>query len=507
MKQVSKKILSVFLCIVMIASTAAMMFQTEAAESVAKLNVVSVTKNSVTLSWSKVDNVHGYRIFRYLLSEKKWESVKTTTALSYIDTEVQSASVYYYVVRAYRYVNSKAVFGKNSNTVKAVVPPDKVTGLKLDSATESSLRLSWNEQRGATGYEVYVYNTAAQKFQKKATVTNNTYTLTGLETGKSYNICVKAYIKHGVTAYGALSSTLKASTLGPQIPTNLKGVADPSNNSIALTWNGSTANTGYEVYYYNSTLGRWQSLGKTSATSFNVTGISQTSSYTYAVAAYTVISGKTLYTDKSASAVVYYKSEEAPDNNLTEDMEKKGIFGYLFDSKEKCFYTASDPWQRLVGYNAIFDVCAPFTFIDFDTVRLDFKYQGKDWRIQLWKGQYGLLFYGAEVGVYTKPQDRKLAHYNCASDDELLMMEMDFMQKKTSGGKETWVRKFSRPYGQYWWCTGFIPGNLFGKFENLRLDMRITAKDNEMLKGITAALENNKIQYRVNGLDIYFNYA
>ncbi len=506
MKQLSKRLLSVFLCIVMIASSAAMMFQTEAAEQVAKLNVVSVKKDSVTLSWTKVEDAHGYRIFRYLTTEKKWKAIKTTTALSYSDTEVDSASIYYYVVRAYKYVNSKAVFGQNSNTVKVLVPPGKVTGLKMTSSTVDSISLSWNKQSGATGYQVYVYNTATQKFQRKATVNTTTCTLTGLEMGKTYNICVKAYIRSGTTAYGSMSSTLKASTKGPQMPTSVKGTADPANNAIHLTWKGSSSNAGYEVYYYNSTLGKWQSLGSTTATSFTVTGISQTSAYTYAVVAYAKVSGKTVYTDKSSSAVVYYKSPEAPDNNMSQDMEKKGIFGYLYDSKEKCFYTASDPWQRLVGYNAIFDVCAPFTFIDFDTVRLDFKYQDKDWRIQLWKGQYGLLFYGAEVGVYTKPQDRKLAHYNCASDDELLMMEMDFMQKKKTVGGESWVNKFSRPYGQYWWCTGFIPGNLFGNFDNLRLDMRITAKDNEMLKGITSALEKNGIKYTVKGLDIYFDY-
>ncbi len=506
MKQLSKRLLSVFLCMVLIASTAAMMFQTEAAEQVAKLSIVSVTKDSVSLSWTKVDDAHGYRVFRYLLTEKKWEAIKTTTSLSYVDTEVESASVSYYTVRAYKYVNSKAVFGNNSNTVKAIVPPGKVTGLKLTSAAMNSVSLSWNKQNGATGYVVYIYNTATQKYQKKATVTTNSCTLTGLESGKTYYVSVKAYLKHVTTAYGTMSSNLKVSTKGPQIPTELKGKADPDNNAIALNWKGSSANEGYLVYYYNSTAGEWQNLGSTTSTSFTVTGISQTSTYTYAIVAYAKVSGRTIYTNKSSAAVVYYKSREASDNNYSQDMEKKGIFGYLYDPQEKCFYTASDPWQRLVGYNAIFDVCAPFTFIDFDTVRLDFVYKNKDWRIQLWKGQYGLLFYGAEVGVYTKPQDRKLAHYNCAADDELLMMKMDFLQKKKTFNGENWVNKFSRPYGQYWWCTGFVPGNLFGNFDNLKLDMRITAKDNEMLKGITSALEQNSIKYRVKDLDIYFTY-
>ncbi len=506
MKQVSKKLLAVMLCVIIAVSSAAMMFTTKAAPATARLNVISVAENRVSLSWSTVDDADGYRIFRYALSEKQWKAIKTTQAASYVDTSVEAAEVYYYVVRAYEYVNSKAVFGKNSNTVKAVVPPQKVTGLKCTDSTERSVTLSWNKQSGATGYLVYVYNPETQKFQQKAKVSSNSCVLIGLEEGKSYKVAVKAYIEHGKTANGAFSSVLTVYTKGAQVPTNLKGVADTANNSIKLTWSGSPANTGYVVYYYNSTTGSWQELATTTSTSFTVTGISETSTYTYAVAGYLKSSGGTLYSDKSESAAVYYKSEGSSDNNYSQEMAEKGIFGYLFDPNEKCFYTASDPWQRLVGYNAIFDVCAPFTFIDFDTVRLDFKYQNKDWRIQLWKGQYGLLFYGAEVGVYTKPQDRKLAHYNCASDDELLMMEMTFLQKKNTLSGETWVDKFSRPYGQYWWCTGFIPGNLFGNFDILKLEMRITARDSEMLAGITSALTENNIAYRTNGLDIYFTY-
>ena len=41
------------------------------------------------------------------------------------------------------------------------------------------------------------------------------------------------------------------------------------------------------------------------------------------------------------------------------------------------------------------------------TTSVDFYNDGLDWRIQLWKGQYG-PFGGGEVGVYTKdPETNK----------------------------------------------------------------------------------------------------
>lgn len=186
----------------------------------------------------------------------------------------------------------------------------------------------------------------------------------------------------------------------------------------------------------------------------------------------------------------------------SDELDKTGVLGYLYDPKGMYFYTADDPWQRNVGYNSIFDVVAPTTLITFDTRRLRFEYKGKDWMIQLWKGQYGMLFYGTEVGVYTKPKDRDLMHYDAASDSERLDMSLDFNVKYG----EKWIKRFSRPYDSYWWCTGFLAGNRRGQFDDMRIDMRITAKDKTMLKGIKNALKENKISYKVKGLDVYFSF-
>ena len=40
----------------------------------------------------------------------------------------------------------------------------------------------------------------------------------------------------------------------------------------------------------------------------------------------------------------------------------------------------------------------------------------------------------------------------------------------------------------------------------MRIDMRITAKDKTMLKGIKNALKENKLSYKVKGLDVYFSF-
>jgi hypothetical protein len=151
------------------------------------------------------------------------------------------------------------------------------------------------------------------------------------------------------------------------------------------------------------------------------------------------------------------------------------------------FYTADDPWQRNVGYNSLFDVIAPTTLITFDTVRLRFEYGKKDWMIQLWKGQYGNLLIGAEIGVYTAPSGTytgeigAVNHYNCAGKEDWLKMDMTCYWRKNNQG--SYAPAFEREYDYYWWATGFVKGQLTkytAPRTELKLKSRITFKSVEM---------------------------
>lgn len=181
-----------------------------------------------------------------------------------------------------------------------------------------------------------------------------------------------------------------------------------------------------------------------------------------------------------------------------------GFLGYLFDPKGQFFYTTSDPWQRHFGFNKLYDVGASFIVFYYDTMRCKFTYDNKDWLIQFWKGQYGFVFIGAEIGVYNKPTDRGLEHYDCASDKDSLYMSMTFYRK----GKE----QLTRDYGRYWWCTGFVPGVLdnFADRSELSMKARITMKDYKMLLSFCGALKENGLEidkdYTTNGLDVYISW-
>ena len=77
------------------------------------------------------------------------------------------------------------------------------------------------------------------------------------------------------------------------------------------------------------------------------------------------------------------------------------LAGYEYDEEQKIFYTHLNPWQRYFGFHDIYDRAAPITAMVYLTLKVDFTYGNYDWRLQWWKGQYGVLE-GAELGVYTK---------------------------------------------------------------------------------------------------------
>lgn len=194
------------------------------------------------------------------------------------------------------------------------------------------------------------------------------------------------------------------------------------------------------------------------------------------------------------------------------DVQKEvGLLGFMYDPVDKVFYSAKDPWQRYFGYNELYDIMAEFFVMYIDTVRIKFKYDNLDWMIQLWKGQYGLVLMGAEVGVYYKEQDSEVDHYQCTDNGKRLKVGFTCYSYDEI--------LFTRTYQETWWLTAFVPGKLdkFADRSQLSLRVRITLKDAEMTKAFVEGLrkegvgftEGNAIKadtYFVTGNNVYLRW-
>ncbi|MDR1465709.1 MAG: DUF4474 domain-containing protein [Oscillospiraceae bacterium] len=162
------------------------------------------------------------------------------------------------------------------------------------------------------------------------------------------------------------------------------------------------------------------------------------------------------------------------------------------------WYVDHQPWQKQFGFNAIYDVAAPLIQLVYATFRVKFRYDyvykvyqqddpngkykkgdvvrdltgkpvyeldekgqkiPKDWMIQAWKGRYGAVMLGGEIGVYTKAANQTTEHYYSAIKEEELVMAMDCYHYNPMNNK---IQKlFTRGPESAWWLTGFVTGSFY----------------------------------------------
>lgn len=190
---------------------------------------------------------------------------------------------------------------------------------------------------------------------------------------------------------------------------------------------------------------------------------------------------------------IFYDSEE---NSFVGRNGEPALIGYHIDFDDNVIYTGINVWQRELGFNIFYDVFCYLTpaFFHYTTQRVKFNYDGKDWMLQFWKGRYAIAN-GGEVGVYTRDESKSGTFYDCASDEDMLVMSMDVYH-----GDDL---LFSRPAALHWWVTGFQLSDTGYLPHSLTIVSTITMKDEEMLAAATEALDKiRNISYEVDGLDV-----
>lgn len=181
--------------------------------------------------------------------------------------------------------------------------------------------------------------------------------------------------------------------------------------------------------------------------------------------------------------------------------EGTGMFGlgYNFNINEMVVYTTVDCWMRNFGFCVFYDVFANLNPISYSYVtrRFKFDYNGLEYMIQIWKGNY-FISNGGEVGIYTRePGEYMGSFYNCASEDQELMMSMNIY----SGDKLI----VERPLDEHWWVCGFHINDRRYIPSLLTLESTIVMADEEMLEAFTNAIDENvmgDVSYTVDGLNV-----
>lgn len=200
--------------------------------------------------------------------------------------------------------------------------------------------------------------------------------------------------------------------------------------------------------------------------------------------------------DSATTEGTTYSSDPKVDDAIKDAAKQSGmspeqiaefiqIMGYDYDPVQGIFYTSLNNWQRQANFVAHYDTAAHYFNMNYRTARIDFgPIDGLDWRIQLWKGQYG-AFGGSEIGVYTKDPKQNAMLYHCADDDHLLYMESAlYLNKEDYQNNKIY---FTREWQKHWWLTGFKPGVV--NPTSLIMSMRIRCMSDKMATQFAAALE------------------
>jgi len=254
------------------------------------LVATAVSGTRVDLTWSaSTDNgggtVAGYRVYRDAVQ------VATVTAgTSYSDTGLSASTAYSYSVSAYDNAtpaNESAQSPPVSVTTPDTSAPTVPQGLNATAVSETRVDLSWNPSTDAgggavAGYKVYRDGSLV------TLVTVTSFSDIALSGNTSYSYTVSAY-DDAVPANESAQSSPPVSvttldTSAPSVPQNLS--ATPvSETRVNLSWSASTDNGGGTVAGYRVYRDTALVATVSSGTSYNDTGLSASTTYSYTVSA------------------------------------------------------------------------------------------------------------------------------------------------------------------------------------------------------------------------------
>ena len=179
------------------------------------------------------------------------------------------------------------------------------------------------------------------------------------------------------------------------------------------------------------------------------------------------------------------------------------LAGFLYNPSEDTVYSKRYAWQRTFGFCDWFDQMCGTMFYVHDEV-FNFNYGSDEWRIELWKGQYGLKN-GAEIGLYYRKssgiysiQDAAVyafsggsdnKWYESVSENDLLYLDFTLYRNGTQ-----FINKGAT---KHWWLTGFKWGVLTDP-ANMYMDAGITFPTTAFANAFKSALNSKQYTYGTN---------
>lgn len=188
------------------------------------------------------------------------------------------------------------------------------------------------------------------------------------------------------------------------------------------------------------------------------------------------------------------------ETGMVTNRDNSGIvgIGFNYDLSELLVYATVDCWMRDFGFCLFYDILAtsmPLIY-NYNTRRFKFEYDGLEWMIQIWKGNY-LVTNGGEVGIYNRESGSIGTYYDCATDEQMMNMTLQICH----GDK---VLVDEGPI-MHWWINGFNMSDRMYIPSSLTMKFSIDMPDEEMVKAFCESIDNHymrDVTYTVEGLTV-----
>ncbi len=172
--------------------------------------------------------------------------------------------------------------------------------------------------------------------------------------------------------------------------------------------------------------------------------------------------------------------------------------GFNLDLSDMMVYATIDSWMRNFGFCLFYDIAASSmpVFFNYRTRRFKFDYNGLEYMIQVWKGNYTVAN-GGEVGVYCRDSSKFGSYYDCANNEQMLNISMQILH-----GEKILVDEGPM---MHWWVNGFNLSDRMYLPESLTMKFSIEMTDEEMLNAFCESIDNhymNDVTYTVDGLTV-----
>lgn len=272
--------------------------------SVDNLKSTKQTTDFIKLKWAGNDDAAGYAIYQSTdgSSYKLIAEVDGDT-LSYTHKNLKPGKKYYYQVRSGVLSSKGSMIYESKKTAPTIVVAtlcEAPVKIKVSKNKTNSLKLSWKKTSGASGYEVYQYNTSSKKYKKIATVkgaSSTSYTVKKLKSATTYRFKIRCYKTVEDTAHYSAYSDIIYTATTPDKVTML--TYKSTKNSVTLSWKKSARATGYIVYRYNTKTKKYTKLATIKTNKYTDKNLSKNKTYKYKIVAYKTYKG----TDYNATGV------------------------------------------------------------------------------------------------------------------------------------------------------------------------------------------------------------